>query len=63
MTDKKQDDAAASKTTKQRGNTVKSRSIFEREQVYKPIELSDVVSGHFDDEESAPALDLSLIHI
>jgi 23S rRNA pseudouridine2605 synthase len=57
MTDKKQDDAAASKTTKQRGNTVKSRSIFEREQVYKPIELSDVVSGDFDDEESAPSLD------
>ena len=57
MTDKKQGDAAASKTTKQRGNTVKSRSIFEREQVYKPIELSDVLSGDFDDEESAPSLD------
>lgn len=55
MTDPTQDDQRASKPAAKRSTSRKPRAIFDRETTYKPIELSDVVSGQFDEEEEAPA--------
>jgi 23S rRNA pseudouridine2605 synthase len=54
MTDHIQDDERSSKPTAERSKARKSRSMFDPERAYKPIELSDVVSGQFDEEETAP---------
>jgi 23S rRNA pseudouridine2605 synthase len=54
MTDHTQDDARSSKPSGPRGQSRKPRSMFDPERAYKPIELSDVVSGQFDEEEEAP---------
>jgi 23S rRNA pseudouridine2605 synthase len=60
MTDHTQDDERSSKPAAKRSASRKPRAIFDRESTYKPIELSDVVSGQFDEEEEAPeaAVDL-----
>ena len=60
MIDHTQDDERSSKPAAERSKTRKPRSMFEPERAYKPIELSDVVSGQFDVEETAPeeAVDL-----
>jgi 23S rRNA pseudouridine2605 synthase len=52
MTDHHQDDARSSKPAAKRPASRKPRAIFDRESTYKPIELSDVVSGQFDEEEA-----------
>jgi 23S rRNA pseudouridine2605 synthase len=54
MTDHTQDDERSSKPVAKRIASRKPRAIFDRESTYKPIELSDVVSGQFDEEEEAP---------
>ena len=54
MTDHKQDDARSSKPAAERSKARKPRSMFDPERAYKPIELSDVVSGQFDEEEATP---------
>ncbi|OYU31006.1 MAG: 23S rRNA pseudouridylate synthase B [Comamonadaceae bacterium PBBC2] len=54
MTDHTQDDERSSKPAAKRSASRKPRAIFDRESTYKPIELSDVVSGQFDEEEEAP---------
>jgi 23S rRNA pseudouridine2605 synthase len=54
MTDHTQDDERSSKPAAKRSASRKPRAIFDRESTYKPIELSDVVSGQFDVEEEAP---------
>lgn len=53
MTDHTQDDERSSKPAAKRSASRKPRAIFDRESTYKPIELSDVVSGQFDEEEEA----------
>jgi 23S rRNA pseudouridine2605 synthase len=60
MTDHTQEDERSSKPAAKRSASRKPRAIFDRESTYKPIELSDVVSGQFDEEEEAPeaAVDL-----
>jgi 23S rRNA pseudouridine2605 synthase len=55
MTDSTQDDQRSSKPAAKRPTSRKPRAIFDRETTYKPIELSDVVSGQFDEEEEATA--------
>ena len=54
MTDHIPDDASSSKPAAERSKARKPRSMFDPERVYKPIELSDVVSGQFDEEEATP---------
>jgi 23S rRNA pseudouridine2605 synthase len=54
MTDHTQDDSRSSKPAAERSKARKPRSMFDPERAYKPIELSDVVSGQFDEEEMAP---------
>ena len=53
MTDHTQDDERSSKPAAKRSVSRKPRAIFDRESTYKPIELADVVSGQFDDEEAS----------
>jgi 23S rRNA pseudouridine2605 synthase len=53
MTDQIPDDARVSKPATERSKSRKPRSMFDPERVYKPIELSDVVSGQFDEEGAA----------
>lgn len=54
MTDHTHDKDRANKPTAKRSTARKPRAIFDRESNYKPIELSDVVSGQFDEEEEIP---------
>ena len=60
MTDYTPDDKRSSKPVAERSKARKPLSMFDPERAYKPIELSDVVSGQFDEEETAPeeAVDL-----
>lgn len=60
MTDHTQDDERSSKPAAKRSASRKPRAIFDRESTYKPIELSDVVSGQFDEEEEAPEATVDL---
>jgi 23S rRNA pseudouridine2605 synthase len=56
MTDHTQDEDRSPKPAAKRSTAKKPRAIFDRESSFKPIELSDVVSGQFDEEEEAPEL-------